>query len=107
MENSQLLIPLFAISFLTSVSSASLPPYWDSVKQIETVLKSAGLDEKLSGPIATLRNRGYLTYVVRSAFCTATVRLQALPTRNPGPTDYEVKAVDQVTCQKVPDHSKL
>ncbi|PWU16037.1 MAG: hypothetical protein C5B49_11060 [Bdellovibrio sp.] len=78
----------------------SLSPYWDSVKQIETILESKEVSD-ISGPVTgiAISSTNSLTYELTTQGCTLTVTLDRQIPDGPGATTYKVNTVKQV-CQQ-------
>ncbi|HEY8271617.1 MAG TPA: hypothetical protein VIG33_12070 [Pseudobdellovibrionaceae bacterium] len=91
---------VFALSTLlfATHSFAVLPPYWDSVRQIEAVIHSTELSGKIHGPITNIKNISNLTYEVSTQSCRATVVLDIKAPTQPGAASYSVKLVSEAIC---------
>ncbi|MCB9957640.1 MAG: hypothetical protein H6843_03405 [Rhodospirillaceae bacterium] len=77
---------------------AALPPYWDSVRQVEAILASQDLGAQVHGAITSIRALRDLTFEVETTACRATVVLEAIPPDGPGATSYTVETVMNVIC---------
>jgi len=93
------MIAVWALTLFASSALAMLPPYWDSVRQMETVLHSAGLDQKLHGEVVSVEKIGNLQFLVRTHLCAASVSLVAKTPNVPMATSYDIKAVDHLMCK--------
>jgi hypothetical protein len=96
-------LTFFAVNGAASAGRAALPPYWDSVKQIETVINNQRLSERLIGNIVSIKRRGDLVYEVHSVMCSGTVTLEAHspPPPQVGPTTYSVRDISSVFCDRI------
>ena len=93
---------LLSLGFVAVSSSlvAALPPYWDSVRQIEAVLGSRLVAGKIHGAIKAVVKAQGLTYVVRTDRCVAKVALEAHAPQGMGPTTYSVETVLESACDR-------
>ncbi len=92
---------IFASLFLTASAFAALPPYWDSVERLSVVLKSPEVSRALAnGPIASIFDKGNLTYEISTPHCTVLVKVAAkLPSSGRvGATTYVLDKVLQAQC---------
>lgn len=88
-----------SISFFLSFQSfGALPPYWDSLRQIETVLDSSELGKVIYGAIESIVAEKNLSYTVKTSQCQAQVWLKAQTPKHPGPISYSVCRVSDVIC---------
>ena len=94
-----LLISAALFSFSWQVLGA-LPPYWDSLKQIETVLDSRELGKVVHGAIESIVAEKNLSYTVKTSQCQAQVWLKAETPKHPGPISYSVCKVSDVICDE-------
>ena len=87
------------LAAVTASSVAALPPYWDSVRQIQAILDSEERGARVHGAITSIRSLRDLTFQVETRSCQATVVLEAIPPDGPGATSYVVETVMDVVCQ--------
>jgi hypothetical protein len=87
------------ISALTSSAFAALPPYWDKVMQMQAVMNSREVENRIEEEIRVIEDLGNYTFRVSSRSCVTRVQLEAHSPRNViGPITYTVKSVDVATC---------
>lgn len=91
-------LSILALGLFAQSSLAALPPYWNKVRQYQTVLDSQELKVKLNTLIESIRDLGDLRFEVNSGACVVTVTLEAEPTERPGPTNYSVQTVSEPNC---------
>jgi hypothetical protein len=87
------------VSLLGLSANAAIPPYWDSVNQIEAVLKSSEVYGKLFGAITSVKSLGNYAYQVNTNFCQGTVTLEVHPPSAPGANSYTFKSISDVVCE--------
>lgn len=93
---------LGAALFAFSVQAfGALPPYWDSVRKISTVLSSLELGERIYGDIKAVvaEDSNGFTYVVKTSECVARVTLDPHAPEHHGPTSYSIREVSNVACR--------
>jgi hypothetical protein len=86
--------------FLSLQSFGALPPYWDSLRQIQTVLDSLELGKVVHGAIESIVAEKNLSYTVKTSQCQARVWLKAETPKHPGPISYSVCKVSDVICDE-------
>lgn len=87
---------LSALLFYTTSAFAVLPPMWQSVSEIETMLQSPYLKEHFSShePIEEIRKEESDTYVLRTRSHSVRVRVHYHPSTRPGPTQFSLSFED-------------
>ncbi len=86
--------------FLSATAHAALPPYYQSAREIEMILKSRAVAEAMHSvsPIQEIK-RTEQGYTVSVDGCFVAVKVKYLPNTNIGPAKFEIEVVDS-GCRK-------
>ena len=91
---------IVATVFFATNSFAATNAYWNSARQISTVVESKELSEKLLGNLTDVRKTDDLTFDVYTEKCVTHVKLDAHIPDQPGPTDYTINTIGNVYCEE-------
>jgi hypothetical protein len=86
-----------AVLLMPAAAQAALPPYWQRLREIQAILDSNDLDQKLQGrPIDRIERPGDDLYRIQAGPCTLDVRIIDDPpvsTRPamPGPRRFHIE----------------
>lgn len=89
-----------ALLLLTAATAAraALPPYWQRLRELQAILDSNELSEKLQGhPIDRIERPGDDLYRVQAGPCTLDIRIVDDPASStkpamPGPRNFHIEA---------------
>jgi len=89
------------LAIYSSASYAALPPQYDRVAQLKTVMSVANeAARKLSPhPITSIELRGPGLFYFWAGRCFLAAHLEGIPRRMPGPTSYSVR-LGNVACNR-------
>lgn len=91
---------LISLLALSAPAFAALPPYWDSVSQLMTVLQSTEVSEALRmGKIESVTRVTDELFTVTTDRCSADVYLKVQRPNHPGPNKYSLDEVKNVYCK--------
>jgi len=75
-----------AVLLMPAAAQAALPPFWQRLREIQAILDSNDLDQKLQGrPIDWIDRPGDDLYRIQAGSCTLDIRIVDDPASSSGP----------------------
>ena len=91
-----------ALAAIATPALAALPPYWQSAREISTIVNNPRVHDalKYEEPIVSITTGGDDVYEVKTARCTLLVTIVDVPQDKPmmGPRQFDIE-VGQADCQ--------
>ena len=93
---------IVALAAIATPALAALPPYWQSAREISTIVNDPRVHDalKYEEPIVSITTGGDDVYEVKTARCTLLVTIVDVPQDKPmmGPRQFDIE-VGQADCQ--------
>ncbi len=93
---------LVALYALATPAFAALPPYWQSAREISTIINDPRVHDalKYEEPIVSITTGGDDVYEIKTARCTLLVTIVDVPQDKPmmGPRQFDIE-VGRADCQ--------
>lgn len=82
------------------MAEAALPPYWQSAREIETILGDQRVHDafKYEEPILSISTTGNQVYEIKTPRCALDVKVVYQPTNIAGPAGFTIE-IGQAVCQ--------